>query len=782
MIKNYFTVAVRQLFRNRTYSFINILGLGLGLATGFIMLLWVQTEYSMNRYHQKADRIYEVAQTIHWGNEDDVWEQTPAPLAAVLKGAAAVENVTRFKVNHDQQAVAVGETNFVTNQYGYAENSLFGIFDFPVIQGSPQQPFAPGLSVVLTESTAKRFFGAANPLGKSLRFRDTACFVSAVIKDLPLTSSFQFDLLFSLDLVRAKFRGNGEWKTIDTDWGNASFLTFALLKEGAATTGLSSVLLTALKKNNPQSTASDYPFRALKTIYLYKPDGSKGRVVLAEIFFIVALFVLLIAAINYVNLVTARATQRIREIGIRKVIGAEKQQLFVQFFTETGVLLLLAAVVAMVLVSIFLPVYEREAASQLAVGVYDWQMWRLLFFLGAGIWLVTGAYPAFLLAALRTVPSLKGGGGLRRGLLRKSLVVLQFVVSMTLLLGTVFIHRQMAYVQSRNLNLLTDNIVTVPVWRLKNSAAFVAEISSLRGVQAATTSSSLLFEGTNSSGDIDWEGKPKEAELIMNSFDVDRNFLAFFGTKMLEGTDFRNTADGAPAYVLNETAVRKMGLQKAVGKKISWHNRPGIVIGVVKDFHFESLHREVGPALLKLDPENVAAVYVRVPPAQTAGFLAAAQRLWKGYENRLPMEYRFLDETIAMAYDKENRAKKLFDAFAFVTLLISCMGLFGLATHSAERRVKEIGIRKVLGAGIGNLTALLSKEFLLLLLLAVAVAVPVAYTGMSQLLQHFAYRISLQWWVFVLTCTTAVTLAMLTVMTQAVRAARANPVKNLRSE
>lgn len=782
MIKNYFTVAVRQLFKSRTYSFINIFGLGLGLATGFIMLLWVQTEYSMNRYHQKADRIYEVAQNVRWGGEDDVWEQTPAPLAAVLKQNSAVENVTRLKVNGDQQAVTVGETNFVTKQYGYAENSLFQIFDFPVVKGNPQQPLAPGLSVVLTESTAKKFFGAQNPLGRQLRFRDTACFVSAVIKDLPLTSSFQFDLLFSLDLVRAKFRGNGEWKTIDADWGNASFLTFALLKEGATTAGLSAALLAELKKNNPQSSASDYPFRALKDIYLYKTDGSKGRVILVEIFFIVAVFVLLIAAINYVNLVTARATQRIKEIGIRKVIGAEKGQLFAQFFIETGVLLFLAALVAFVLVRVFLPVYEEVAGSKLAVGIYNVQMWRLLLFIGAGIWFITGAYPAFLLAALRTIPSLKGEGGFRTGLLRKSLVVLQFVVSLTLLLGTVFIHRQMAYVQSRNLNLLTDNVVSIPVWRLKNSAAFASEVASLPGVQATTTSSSLLFQGTNSSGDIEWEGKPKDVEMIMNSFDVDRNFLSFFGTTVLGGTDFRNTADGAPAYILNETAVRKMGLQDAVGKKISWHSQPGVVIGVVKDFHFEPLYKEVGPALLKLNPEHRSIVYARVPPAQTAAFLAAAQNLWKGYENKLPMEYGFLDETIAATYDKENRAKKLFDAFTAITLLISCMGLFGLATHSAERRVKEIGIRKVLGASIPNLTALLSKEFLGLLLIAIAVAVPIVYTGMSKLLQYFAYRISLQWWVFALTCATAVAVAMLTVMTQAIKAARISPVKNLRNE
>lgn len=784
MLRNYFTLAFRQLRKNKTYSFINVFGLGLGLATGFIMLLWVTNEYGMNGYHKAAGRIYQITQVVKWGDEVDTWEMTPAPLANYIKTSLpAVQNAVRFKIQGDKQPLRIGNENFLAERYGYAENSLFDIFDFPVVKGNKNEPFANGLSVVLTESAAKKYFGNREPLGQAIRFRDTTCFVSAVLKDLPAASSFQFDLLFSLDVVRAKFRGNGKWKTIDEDWGNASFLTFVLLKDAAEQKSVSAALLSAMKTANPESAVSAYGLQPLKNIYLYKADGTKGRVILVQIFFWVALFVLAIAAINYINLVTARATQRIKEIGIRKVIGAEKRQLFGQFFTETGVLLVLSAAAAVLLIQVLLPLYQQVSGNKLAVSFSDGDMWRLIATMGLSIWLITGAYPAFLLASFKTIPSLKGESGVTRtGWLRKSLVVLQFVVSLTLLLSTVIIHRQMAYVQSRNLNLTTSNIVSVPVYKLKDAEGFKTGLASLPGIEAITSSSVLLFDGINSTGDIDWPGKPADAKLVINQFDVDKNFLSFFDTKILHGTDFKNTTVGTPAYVLNETAVRKMGLKNPVGKIIKLHEQPGTVIGVVKDFHFESLHKEIGPAILQYQPGNLVGVYAKVSPAQTEAFVTASQMLWKQYETALPMEYHFLDDQIALNYDKENRAKRLFDAFAFITFFISCLGLFGLATHSAERRVKEVGVRKVLGASVGQIAGLLSKEFLTLVVLAMLVAVPLVYLGMSKLLQYFAYRIALSGWLFFVTCAAAALMAMLTVGIQTVRAASANPVKSLRSE
>jgi len=784
MLRNYLKIAFRNLARNKTYSFINIFGLGLGLATGFILLLFVSNEYNMNGYHKNANRIFQVMGKINFGESTDVWENVPGPIAVYSRqNLPDVEKITRFRLQSDQQPVQYGNQVFLEDKYGYADNEFFKVFDFPVLEGDPQQPFTKGLSAVLTESTAKKFFGSEDPIGKQLVFRDTTCFISAVVKDVPANSSIHFDMLFSIDLVKAKFRGNGQWKTIDDDWGNYNYSTFFLLRKGGSVQNVTAALTKALKKAVPESGLTEFTARPLKNIYLYKPDGTKGRLIMVEIFFIVAVFVLLIAAINYVNLVTAKATQRMKEIGIRKIVGAERKQLFFQFFTETGVLLFLASAVAFLFVKLFLPLYQQVSGNTLYADAGNGEMWKMIAYISLGIWTITGSYPAFLLSSFNTVRSLKNEGGLSRiGVFRKSLVVLQFVVSITLLLSTVFIHRQMSYVQDRDLNLSTGQVLEIPVWKLKDAQIFRNEIANLPGVRDVTSSSSLLFEGTNSTGDIDWTNKPKDLSLMISTFDVDKNFLPFFNIKLNAGTDFRNSSENSSDYILNETAVKKMGLHDPVGQTIKLHDKPGTVIGVVRDFNFESLHNEIGPVIMQYDPGYPTALYAHVQPEQTQQFLTRAQSLWKQFNSKLPMEYHFLDDQIALQYDKENRAKRLFDAFTFITLLISCLGLFGLATHNAERRVKEIGIRKVLGATVSHITALLSKDFLLLLLISIIIAIPIVYMGMSKLLQQFAYRISLQWWVFCLGCLAAIAVAMITVGIQTVRAAKLNPVKNLRSE
>lgn len=784
MLKSYFKIAVRNLYRNRTYSFINIFGLGLGFATGFIMLLWVHNEYSMNRYHKNADRIYQVNARLKFGAEMNVWEHVPAPVTLYAREAISdIEKMVRVRINADKQPVKFDDKVFVEEKYGYSENELFEVFDFPVVKGNSKEPLAKGLSVVLTESTAKKYFGNGNPIGKIIRFRDTTCQVSAVMKDLPSNSSLQFDLLFSLDVARAKFRGNGQWKTIDQDWGNYSYSTFCLFRKNVGTAKASQLIFSALKKVYPETSVTEFPFRPLKDVYLYKTDGTKGRIILVEIFFIVAIFVLLIASINYINLVTAKATQRIKEIGIRKIVGAERQQLFWQFFIETGVLLFLAALVSVVLVQFFLPLYQQISNSTIPLTLENQQVWKVGIFIFFGIWLITGSYPALLLSSFKPLKSLKAEGVLSKtGLLRKTLVVMQFVVSLILLLGTVFIHRQMNFLQNHELGLNTDNVLIFPYWRLKDAEIFKNEIRQIAGVKESAVTNFSLFDGGTTTTGIEWPGKKKDEEITIARFDVDSSFMKFFHLSLKQGRGFERTTAGTNDFILNETAVKKMGLANPVGTPIKFNGQDGNVIGVVKDFYFESFHKELGAAIFQNFPENASNLYVRVQPERTKQVIASAEKIWKHYENTLPLEYFFLDEQINHQYDKENRARKLFDAFSFITLFISCLGLFGLATHSAERRVKEIGIRKVLGASLRNIATLLSKEFIVLVLIAMFVAIPIVYMGMNKLLQYFAYRISLQWWVFALACFGALFLAVCTVSVQAVKAGMANPVKSLKTE
>jgi putative ABC transport system permease protein len=786
MIKNYFKVAIRNIFKTRTYSFINVFGLGLGLAAGFIMLFWVNNEYSMNRYHSNANRIYQINAKLKFGTDLEVWENTPAPVALFSKeNISGIEQIARLKGDYgSKQAIRYNNKVFIEEKIGYTENDFFKIFDFPIVAGNPNEPFSKGLSAVLPESIARKYFGNENPIGKIITFRDTTFLVSAVMKDFPPNSSIQFNVLFSLDIVKLRFRGNGQWKTVDQDWGNFDYSTFCLMKKDANLVKASSAILGALKKANPESSIMQFPFRPLKDLYLYKPDGTKGRIIMVEIFFIVAIFILLIASINYINLVTARATQRIKEISVRKIIGAEKIQLFWQFFIETGILLLLACLTSLFLIKLLLPVYQQVSGNKISYDPLSWQMWKVLVGIIASVWLLTGIYPALLLSSFRPLDSLRGKTFVSNaGILRKALVVIQFIVSITLMLGTVFIHRQMNYIRHKELHINTDNVLVLPVWQLKDKGGeFKNQLQQSSYIPEITTANISMFEGINTTTDLDWPGKQEDQTMWIAQFDVDKNFMNFFHTKLKEGADFEKTSAGSPEFILNETAVRKMGLQNPIGQTIKFHERAGVIIGIVEDFHFESLHKELGPMLMEYQPDRTPFIYARVQQKDVLKTLSFAQKIWKKYESVLPLEYSFLDDQLAKQYDKETRASKLFDAFALITMFISCLGLFGLATYSAERRVKEIGIRKVLGADIGQIAALLSKEFVGLILIAIVIAIPIVWIGMDKLLKYFAYRISLQWEIFIITCGAAVFIAIATVSFQAIKAALANPVKSLRME
>lgn len=531
MIKNYFKIAFRNIFKNKVYSFINVAGLGLGLATGLIILLWVNNEYFMNRYHTNTDRIYKIEAQLKEGTEETVWENTPAPVTLFAReNINDIEKIARLKGDYQyKQVVKSGSDIFIEDKIGYTENQLFGIFDFPVLLGNSKSPLAEGLSVVLTESTAKKYFGKENPLGKILHFKDTTFSVSAVIKDFPAVSSIQLDMLFSMEILKIKFRGNGQWKTIDQDWGNYNYSTFCLLKKGSSTAYASTALTEAQNKAVPAGAIKSFLFVPLKNIYLYNPDGSKGRAILVELFFIIAVFVLLIACINYINLVTAKATQRVKEISIRKIIGAEKQQLFWQFFTEAGVLLLLAAVMALALTALLLPVYVSISGNSLSFNAGDMQLWKVFAVILVLVWLLTGVYPALLLSSFKPLYSLKGSGLFSSaGILRKSLVVLQFVVSITLLLGTVFIHRQMNFIQSKEHYVNTGNVLVLDVWKIYDHAVdFKDALQQSAHVEAVTAANMSFFEGANSTSDLDWPGKEKGNDLMISQIDVDQQFLNF---------------------------------------------------------------------------------------------------------------------------------------------------------------------------------------------------------------------------------------------------------------
>lgn len=784
MLTNYIRIAWRSLLKNRLYSVINIFGLGLGLAVGFVLLYWVNNEYTMNAFHKKADRIYQV--NAKW-TEESFHENVGAPVAVYAREHISdIEKVVRVRSNYNyKQPVKVEERVFIEDKIGYTENEFFQIFDFPIVKGSPNEPFAQGLTVVITETIAKKYFGNENPVGKIITFRDTTIQVSAVMQDFPANSSIRFDMLFSIELQKLKFRGNGPYKTIDTDWGNFDYTTFALVKPGADLERASQTLREALLKVFAESKLLGFPLRPLSDIYLYKADGSKGRLVMVEIFLVVGVFILLIAAINYINLVTARATQRIKEISMRKILGAEKRQLFNQFFIETGLLIFLSLVIAFILVQILIPIYGYITDTDFHVNIYNWQLWKVLLMLVAGIWLLSGLYPALLLSSFRPVQALRASGIFSNtGMVRKSLVVLQFVVSISLALGTVFIHRQMNFIRNSDLGVNTDQVLVFQTWRLKGSGPveFANQLKQMAGVTDYTSANGSLFDGVNYNMNLDWPGKTEENKFYVADFQVDKTFMKFFDIKMKEGQNLNYVSEGNPQWIMNETAIKKLGLKDPVGRTIKYRDVQGTIIGVAKDFHFQSMHSEMMAVLMQFNTEEASTLYVRVQPRDAKKVVAAAEKVWEKYEAIMPMDYHFLNDKVAQQYDREAKASQLFDAFAVVTMLISCLGLFGLTTYSAERRVKEIGIRKVLGAGVGRIAILLSKEFVRLVIIASVIAIPIVWYSMTRLLENFAFRTSLSWWVFALAALGAISLALITMSFQAIRAGMANPVKSLRTE
>jgi putative ABC transport system permease protein len=773
--------------RDRLYSVINVFGLGLGLAIGFVLLYWVNSQYTMNAFHKKADRIYQVNMQYKPEINAGIMQTIAAPAANYAREHIPdLENIVRLRYSYSfKQPVKADDKIFIEDKWGYTENAFFDIFDFPIVMGSSKEPFAQGLTAVLSESTAKKYFGNENPIGKIIRFRDTTLQVSAIMKDFPASSSLQFDMLFSLELQKLKFRGNGEWKTIDQDWGNGDYYTYALMKPGGNTARASKILVGGVDQVFKESGVAAFPFRPLKNIYLYKPDGSKGRLVMVQIFLLVGVFILLIAAINYINLVTARATQRVKEISMRKILGAEKRQLFVQFFCETGLLLFLSILTAVFIIQVLLPAYSQITGTSMQTDIGNWQLWKVLLMLVAGVWLLSGLYPALLLSSFLPVQAMRGTGFFARtGFIRKSLVVLQFVVSITLFLGTVFVHRQLDFIRGQDLSLNTDHVIGFSTWRIdsKGAAEMKSEVQKMAGVSGYTSGNIGLFEGVNSSGGLEWPGKPKDESFQVARFEVDNRFLNFFDIKLLDGSNLDNVSVNSPDFILNETAIQKMGLKNPVGTAITWNGVKGTIIGVVKDFHFKSMHEKMMPALIQYVSESNSDLYVRVQPQYAKTLIASAEKVWKKYEAVMPMEYHYLNDQVAAQYDMEIRASRLFDVFAIVTMLISCLGLFGLTTYSAERRIKEIGIRKVLGAGVANIAVLLSTEFIRLVIIATIIAIPIVWYCMNLLLENFAYRIELSWWVFALTAAGAIAIALFTMSFQAIRAGLANPVKSLRTE
>ena len=798
MFKNYLRIALRILKRYKAYSFINIAGLAIGLACCLLILLYVRYERSYDRYHENADHIYRVVEELDMFGNKRHMAITPAPFAPAMKHEfPEVKDAVRFmKGNFSKGKVLVshGTDSYYEDKWYFADNSVFGIFTFPLIKGDPKSALKEPFTVVISQEKARKYFGDEDPMGKILtlndRYSQSDFTVKGVLKDIPKNSHFRFDFLASFATMEKRF---SEWVQ---NWFNHMYYTYLLLDESLSSEVLEGKFTALVKKHTGQQAGDALKphLQPLTAIHLHSHLESEieanSDAVYVFIFAAVALFILMIACINFMNLATARSAYRTREVGMRKVVGARRSQLVRQFLGESVLFSFIALPLAVVMMELLLPAFRAFTDRDLRFNyLNNWPILFILIGITLVVGLISGIYPALFLSALKPIKVMKGKLSLgARGIsLRRGLIVFQFAVSIILIIATGIILSQVRYIRTTNLGFNKDQVL---VLNIKDK-----ELSTKHEViKAELLKNPSILDITASSGipgkiSHHWffstEGLQERKDLpSMWVMMVDHDFIRTLGMEIVQGRDFSRsfTTDEKEAIILNESAVKKYGWQSPLGRNIKTENKNGYVIGVVKDFHFKSFYQQIESVMIYISPAYFEFMSVRVAADKIPETIAFLKIEWKELAPNRPLDYFFLDDDFDKVYRQEERAGQIFGYFSILAVFVACLGLFGLAAFTAEQRTKEIGIRKVLGATTSNIVTLLNKEFIRWVLVANLIAWPVAYYAMNRWLLSFAYRTSIGPGIFAFSALAAVLIALLTVSSQAIKAAVANPADALRYE
>jgi len=778
--------------RNKGFSAINITGLAVGMAAAILILLWIQNETSYDQFHKNKNRIYEVWNRVPMQGKLQSWNTVSAPLARVLeKDLPEVERAVRV-VNSSSFLFSVGDKKLVKSG-NMVDTGFLQMFSFPMLQGNPATALNNIHGMVLTEKAAKSLFGKEDAMGRVIKLKDQGDFtVTGVLKDLPNNTRFDFEFLISI--ANLKY-GEGQ----DLGWNDNSTPTYVLLKPNANYAAVASRIKT-LKQQYAEDAKNMkwelflYPldrWRLYSSFSNGVEDGG-GRSTFVKLFGIIAAFILLIACINFMNLSTARSEKRAKEVGIRKVVGARKGALIGQFIGESVFLALLAGIAAVMIVQFSLPAYNRLTEKELFINfgsVYTWMAFTgFILFTG----LLAGSYPAFFLSSFQPVKVLKGAFKKAHALVtpRKVLVVLQFTFAIILIICTIIVKQQIDYARDRDTGYNKDNLVylfmtgDIP----KNYALIKNELLSSGIAKSVTKTNSPLTERWSNGWGQDWEGKDPNDKTSFDRYLADEGLGTTAGLQFVQGRDFdlKQYPTDSTGLIINESSLKVMKFKNPIGETvkdlgIEWH-----IVGVIKDFILTSPYEPTRPLLIcgaKSQFMTFNVVQIKLngdnPTAQN---LQRAEAIFKKYNPEYPFDAKFVDEAYAQKFENEKRQGTLAGLFAGLTVFISCLGLFGLATYMAENRVKEIGIRKILGASLAGITALLSKDFVKLVIVSFLIAAPLAWWAMHTWLQNYTYRVAVEWWVFALAGLLSVVIALLTVSYQSIKAALANPVKNLRTE
>ncbi len=792
MIWNYLKIAWRNIKRYKGYSFINVIGLAVGLACCILILLWVQDEMSYDRFHINTDNLYRVVTEFHKTEPVTHYWPVCAPLAPALKEEyPEVVKATRFTRLRRGQLVKYGDKNFLESRICLTDPDFLSMFSFPLLEGDSQMALSDPNSIILVETVSAKYFGNEDPIGKILNINSEHDFtVTGVMKDVPENSTIQFDFL--IPFIRIE-NFEKAWSVLD-NWSLSGFATYLQLEKNSSAKDLTNKIANYLKKHVQDSQDVIY-LQPFKDIHLHSGHiqfsiEGQGDIKYVFIFSLVALFVLIIASINFMNLATARSANRAKEVGLRKVVGAKRTQLIRQFFCESVVMAFISLIFAVILVELFLPIFANLSGKKLVLDLSShFQILMAIAVMTLITGILSGTYPALFLSSVQPVKVLKGtlkteGRGF---LFRRVLVVFQFSLSILLIICTIVVSNQVGYMQNKKLGLNREHVVYLPIRDelIERYETLKNELTKKEGIQNVTTSSSLPTSGVILTTDkVSWEGKDPEDIVVLEVTSTGYDFIETFGMEVVEGRSFSREflTDEEESIVINETAKRIIGFEEPVGKQLIFGDAATTIIGVVKDYHFKSLHNEIEPLIMAIVPNLYRYVFVKIQGADIPSTLVRIEDTWNTFFPGTPFEYHFLDEAYDRLYRAEQRMGVLFNYFTGLALLVSCLGLFGLASFMAEKRTKEIGIRKVLGASIYGIVVLLNKQFSKWILMANLIAWPIAYYVMFRWLQGFAYRINLGIGTFILAALIALGIAVITVSYQSLKAAWTNPIEAIRYE
>ncbi|HVU53854.1 MAG TPA: ABC transporter permease [Puia sp.] len=787
MFKNYLKIALRSIMRHKAYSIINISGLAIGMASSILILLWVQNELSYDRWHKHANQIYRITSAAEGFKTAVSCAGFPRAFQAAIPG---IKNTVRLS---DIRSVlfTIGDKKFKENRTFYTDSTFLDVFSFPLVKGDPKTALMRPDGVVITEELATKYFGKDNPLGKVLRkdnHEDVV--VTGVLKNIPDNSHLQFDVLLSLSSPAVQREMNSNL------WDNFSFYDYLQLDDHfnatpAALAGIEGQM-NKIFKDQKTGIRIDLRLQPLTRIHLHSnlqiDLPGQGDIQYVNIFFIVAIFILVVACINFMNLATARSARRAKEVGLRKVVGAVRGQLIGQFLGESLLISFFSLLIAMLVVWLVLPSFAQLAGKTLSVSIWDGKLLLTLIGISIATGLISGSYPALFLSGFQPVKVLKGNlkslGGNR--FFRNALVVVQFVVSIVLLIGTVVIYNQLRYIKNRNLGFEKSNLVYMymqgNMWNKKQALYDGLAQSPLTSDFTVTDQLPInLYSGTVN---VIWPGKDPKVQIVFPSMQVSETFFDIFHMKMLNGRPFsKDFKADTSNFILNETAARTMGMTaaNAVGQQISFQDSKGTIVGVVQDFNYKPIQRTIEPLIMQLNRWG-GVIVVRTKPGSAEATIKTLSKLSMQYDPAYPVAYGFLDQDLANQYKGEQQMGSIFNLFALLAIFISCLGLYGLSAYMAEQRTKEIGVRKVLGASLLNIVRLLSTDFTRLIIIAMIIAIPLAWWAVNKWLESFAYHIHVGWPIFVLGPIAALFIAWITVSYESVKAGVTNPVKSLRSE